>query len=116
MTVFEGPHVLKVPVCRRAAYEICFEQYGEWTFAHANILGKWTPAIKRQFAQDVDTLTALHGGPILIWAADSNKKLQKFGHQFGFKPCATLPGGILIMEKKNKNNGKPFRGRNSADE
>lgn len=109
---FKGPHQLKVPVCRRGAYEITLEQWGRHTFIHADVLGKWTPNVKRRFAADIESLIELHGGPLLMWAYETNNKLLRFATLFGFKPVAQLPGGVTVMEKKKQiNNGRTIRRR-----
>ncbi len=80
-----GVHHPKVPVCRRPEYEIMFEQFGAYTFAHARFFKPWTQEVKRKFKADADALVALHGGPLFVFIKNGDVKLRKFARMAGFR-------------------------------
>ena len=88
---------LRVVVVQRPDYDIAYEQI-RWvdspdcppsTFWHSNVR-RWSPAIRRQYAQDVATLRALRGAPLFAIIRDSNDKLKRFTKIFGGQPVSRV--------------------------
>jgi hypothetical protein len=93
----------KVTVCRRAHYDIQYEQLGDHTFVHVNVKG-WAPTVKDDFTRDCDALQELLNGPVMVLC--TNPKLRRFCEMFGFDHLmdATThegePAAILIRRFK----------------
>jgi len=83
-------HFLKVPVVRRADFEILFEQHVSGTFVHCNVKN-YNATVKREIMTCWSQLTQLHGGPIYALHDLPDHKHRKFLCLFGFKRHQVLP-------------------------
>jgi hypothetical protein len=108
-----GIHYPKVPVVRRADYEIALEQFDVWTFAHVRVF-KWSSAVRKQFLKDCDAVVEMHGGPLLTLCVPSDAKQRRFQVMAGFEHAGhvTLRDGSpreVMIRKKNNNNGRSIQ-------
>jgi hypothetical protein len=74
-------HRIVVPVVQRPDYWCGIEQWDNMSLAHCQVR-RWTPAVARALAADIDAFMALHGGP--LWSIDNDPKQVKFLKHFGF--------------------------------
>lgn len=100
-----GIHYPKIPVVRRPAYEICYEQFGLYTFIHVRVVGKWTKTVREQFLKDCDTAFALHGGPVFSLRKVHDTKQRRFLVMSGFEHAGHVtlrdgsPREVMIRKK-----------------
>ena len=78
-------HRVVVDVIRRPEYIVGYEQFNWTTYVHV-IVAKWSPAIARQFRQDVNAAQALLGQPVYALDDPDNPTLRKFLKLHGFLP------------------------------
>ncbi len=89
-TLPEPDHQLKVPVVKRPVYTLYLEQATpQHTFIHCDVR-KWSPRVKRQLAEDFETLKSLHGGPLYALHDPTDHKHHKFLTMYGFKWAASF--------------------------
>ena len=109
-------HELVVPVVRRDAYQIGYERAAGVTLVHVEVR-RWSPAIARQFRDDIETAHGLLGEPVYALRDPSRPNQPKFLQRFGFVPCGTVraASGDVVPIYERSPNGLPIRRWNHQD-
>lgn len=96
-------HSLIVTVCNRGDYVIGLEQAGDRTFGHCRVY-RWSHAVLRRLIADVDSVFAMHGGPLFALHNPENPHFAAFMARIGFVPVGTaqtLGGAVVPLYERN---------------
>jgi hypothetical protein len=103
-------HRLIVDVIIRDDYRVGFEQVGECTFVHVNVL-RWNKRAARQFRDDIDDAHRLLGKPVYTLRRPEEANQPKFLALHGFHPCghARDASGRLVEVFERSLDGQSIR-------
>lgn len=83
-------HYLKVPVIKRRAFTVYFEEHIKGTFIHCDV-NYYNASVRAEMIETWGLLRWLHGGPIYAQHDFSDRKHEKFLRMFGFRLHQCLP-------------------------